>query len=121
MEEAVEDARTEKPFEKDAVKIEFGSSKGRSLVRAEELVVGYSEERPLTGELSFEISAGDRVAVLGPNGSGKTALLRTVLGEIPPLGGDLRLAPSARVGYFDQDTRSVPLNDTALEAVSKTG
>jgi ATP-binding cassette subfamily F protein 3 len=121
MEEAAENARTEKPFEKSAVKIEFGSTKGRSLVRAEDLVVGYSEEEALTGKLSFELGSGDRVAVLGPNGSGKTALLRTVLGEIPPLGGDLRLAPSARAGYFDQDTRSVPLNDTALEAVSKTG
>jgi ATP-binding cassette, subfamily F, member 3 len=51
MEEAVENARTEKPFEKDAVKIEFGSSKGRSLVRADDLIVGYSRERPLTREL----------------------------------------------------------------------
>ena len=61
------------------------------------------------------------MAVLGPNGSGKTALLRTVLGEIPALGGDLRLAPSAKVGYFDQDTQSVPPDETALEAVAKTG
>ena len=121
MEEAAENARTEKPFEKSAVKIEFGSAKGRSLVRAEDLIVGYVEEQPLTGELSFEVSAGDRVAVLGPNGSGKTALLRTVLGEIPALGGAFRLAPSANVGYFDQDTRSVPPDDTALQAVSRTG
>ena len=121
MEEAAENARTEKPFEKNAVKIEFGSTKGRSLVRAEDLVVGYSERQALTGKLSFEVTAGDRVAVLGPNGSGKTALLRTVLGEIPALSGDLRLAPSAKVGYFDQDTRSVPTEDTALEAVSRTG
>src|SRR5215208_1644144 len=121
MEEAAEDARTEKPFEKSAVKIEFGSAKGRSLVRAEDLIVGYVKEQPLTGELSFEVSAGDRVAVLGPNGSGKTALLRTVLGEIPALGGAFRLAPSANVGYFDQDTRSVPPDDTALQAVSRTG
>jgi ATP-binding cassette, subfamily F, member 3 len=121
MEEAAESARTEKPFEKSAVKIEFASSKGRGLLRAESLVVGYAEERPLTGELSFELSAGDRVAVLGPNGSGKTALLRTVLGEIPALEGDVRLAPSAKVGYFDQDNRSVPPDDTALEAVSRTG
>ncbi len=121
MEEAAEDARTEKPFEKSAVKIEFGSTKGRSLVRAEDLIVGYVKEQPLTGELSFEVSAGDRVAVLGPNGSGKTALLRTVLGEIPALGGAFRLAPSANVGYFDQDTRSVPPDDTALQAVSRTG
>ena len=66
MEEAAENARTEKPFEKSAVKIEFGSTKGRSLVRAEDLVVGYSEEQALTGKLSFELQSGDRVAVLGP-------------------------------------------------------
>ena len=121
MEEAVENARTEKPFEKDAIKIEFGSSRGRSLVRAEELVVGYSEKRPLTRELSFELAAGDRLAVLGPNGSGKTALLRTVLGEVSPLHGDVRLAPSSQVGYFDQDNRLVPPDVTALEAVLETG
>src|SRR5215218_1197657 len=46
MEEAVENARTEKPFEKSAVKIEFGSAKGRSLVRAEDLIVGYVKEQP---------------------------------------------------------------------------
>jgi ATP-binding cassette subfamily F protein 3 len=121
MEEAVENARTEKPFEKDAVKIEFGSAKGRNLLRAEDLVVGYSKERPLTRELSFDLWTGDRLAVLGPNGCGKTALLRTVLGEIPPLRGDVRLAPSSKVGYFDQDNRLVPPDLTALEAVLGTG
>ena len=121
MEEAVENALTKKPFEKDAVKIEFGSSKGRNLLRAEDLVVGYSKESPLTRELSLELWAGDRLAVLGPNGCGKTAFLRTVLGEIPPLRGDVRLAPSSKVGYFDQDNRLVPPDVTALEAVLGTG
>ena len=121
MEEAVENARTEKPFEKDEIKIEFGSSRGRSLVRAEELVVGYSEKGPLTRELSFELAAGDRLAVLGPNGSGKTALLRTVLAEIPPLHGDVRVAPSSKVGYFDQDNRLVPPDVTSVEAILGTG
>ena len=93
MEEAAENARTEKPFEKSAVRIEFGSTKGRSLVRAEDLVVGYSEKQALTGKLSFELQSGDRVAVVGPNGSGKTALLRTVLGEIPAA----RRRPQSRV------------------------
>src|SRR5688500_10817345 len=121
MEEAVENARTEKPFEKDAVKIEFGSSKGRSLLRTEDLVVGYSKESPLTRELSLELWAGDRLAVLGSNGCGKTAFLRTVLGEIPPLRGDVRLASSSKVGYFDQDNRLVPPDVTALQAVLGTG
>jgi ATP-binding cassette subfamily F protein 3 len=121
MKEAAEDARTEKPFEKDAVKIEFGSSNGRGLLHAEGLVVGYSKGRPLTRELSLDLRACDRFAVLGPNGCGKTALLRTMLGEIPPLSGDMRLAPSAKVGYFDQDNRRVPPDVTALEAVLPTG
>jgi ATP-binding cassette subfamily F protein 3 len=121
MEEAVENARTEKPFEKDGVKIEFGSSKGRSLLRAENLVVGYSKEHPLTRVLSFDLWAGDRLAVLGPNGCGKTALLRTALGEIPSLRGDVRLAASSKVGYFDQDNRLVRPEVTALEAVLGTG
>jgi ATP-binding cassette, subfamily F, member 3 len=121
MEEAVESARTEKPFENDAVKIAFGSSKGRSLLRAENLEVGYASERPLTRELSFDLWSGDRLAVLGPNGCGKTALLRTALGEIPPLRGDVRLAPSSKVGYFDQNNRLVHPDVTALEAVLGTG
>ncbi|MCA1703700.1 MAG: ATP-binding cassette domain-containing protein, partial [Actinobacteria bacterium] len=84
------------------------------------LVVGYSEERALTKELSFDLWAGDRLAVLGPNGCGKTALLRTALGEIQPLRGDVRLVPSAKVGYFDQDNRLAPSSVTALEAVLET-
>jgi len=121
MEAAVESAKTEKPFTKDAIRIEFGSSRGRGLLRAEDLVVGYSQGSPLTGQLSFDLSAGDRLAVLGPNGSGKTALLRTVLGEVPPLGGDVRLSSSARVGYFDQDNRGVSPGLTALEFVLRAG
>ena len=61
------------------------------------------------------------IGVVGPNGCGKTALLRTALGEIPPLRGDVRLAPSVKVGYFDQDNRLVPPDVTALEAVLGTG
>jgi ATP-binding cassette subfamily F protein 3 len=117
MEEAAESARTEKPFAKDAIKIEFGASRGRDLLRAEDLVVGYSPGSPLTGQLSINLSAGERLAVLGPNGSGKTALLRTVLGEIPPLGGGVRISPSARLGYFDQENRGLSSGLTALEFV----
>jgi ATP-binding cassette subfamily F protein 3 len=120
MEEAVESARSDKPFTKDAIKIEFGASKGRNLLRAEDLVVGYAQGFPLTGQLSIDLSAGDRLAVLGPNGSGKTALLRTLLGEIPPLSGDVRLSSAARVGYFDQDDRLGASGLTALQFVLQT-
>ena len=119
MEEAAENALTEKPFEKDPVKISFGSSRGRNLLTVEDLMVGYGE--PLARRISLHLEAGDRLAVVGPNGCGKTSLLRTVLGETPPLAGSVRLSPSARVGYFHQDNRLVSCGRTALEAVLETG
>jgi len=120
MEEAAEGAKEDKPFERDPVKIKFAPSRGRGLLRAEELTVGYSAGAALAGGISFELSAGERLAVVGPNGCGKTALLRTVMGEIPPLEGRARVPPSARVGYFDQDNRLPSQEATALEVVGAT-
>jgi ATP-binding cassette subfamily F protein 3 len=121
MEEAIEQAKTDKPFERDGIKIDFHSSKGNDLVLATDLTVGYAGTEPLVEGVTIDLCAGDRLAVVGPNGCGKTALLRTLLGEVPPLSGEARLAPSARVGYFDQDNRRLPQNDTALGTVLSTG
>ena len=121
MEEAIELAKTDKPFERDRIKIDFHSSKGHDLVLATDLAVGYAGTGPLVEGITMDLSAGDRLAIVGPNGCGKTALLRTLLGEVPSLCGEARLAPSARIGYFDQDNRRLPNNDTALEAVLFTG
>ena len=121
LEGEIERAKTDKPFEKDRVRIDFRSSKGRDLLLATDLAVGYAETGPLAEDVDIDLSAGDRLAIMGSNGCGKTALLRTLLGEIPALSGKSRLAPSARVGYFDQDNRRLPHADTALEAALSTG
>jgi len=63
------------------------------------------------------IQRGQRVALLGPNGSGKTTFLRTVLGQIPPLEGHLRLGASVRVGYLSQTQESLDPAKTVLEQV----
>ena len=80
-----------------------GLSSARTLVEARGLVAGYGG-RPAIAGLTFSVDAGERVALIGPNGGGKTTLLRTLLGELPPLAGELQIR--ARCGSVPQTQRS---------------
>lgn len=76
---------------------------GRTLLQADGLVCGYGGT-PVLRDVQLTLRAGDRVAVLGPNGGGKTTLFRTLLGELEPLGGTLRM--DARCAVVPQTERS---------------
>ncbi|MBN2431528.1 MAG: ABC-F family ATP-binding cassette domain-containing protein [Acidobacteria bacterium] len=88
------------------------------------LVLGYG--RPLA-RLPFEASfvRGDRVGILGANGTGKTTLFRTILGQIPPLDGGYQWGRNVSVGYFDQKMESLqasPLDEIrALDPLAAEG
>ncbi|MGQ0549651.1 MAG: ribosomal protection-like ABC-F family protein [Armatimonadota bacterium] len=121
LEATIERMQTEKPRRHDPVAIAFSATEGHQLLWARDLNVGFEPRAPLARGITVNIGMGDRLAVLGPNGSGKTTVLRTFLGEVPPLAGQVRLVPSARAGYFDQETRQIPLTDTALRVVLDAG
>lgn len=63
------------------------------------LKIGYDRE---LSQVSFQLKKGDRLAVLGENGRGKSTLLKTLVGLIPPLGGSFTMGPNVEWGYFDQ-------------------
>jgi ABC-type Mn2+/Zn2+ transport system ATPase subunit len=73
------------------------------LIEASGLAVGYGGP-PAVAEVSFELGAGERLALLGPNGGGKTTILRALLGELRPLTGTLRVGVSC--GSVPQTERS---------------
>ena len=73
------------------------------LIRAAGLAVGYSGEAAIT-DVAFSLRGGERMALLGPNGGGKTTLLRALLGELRPLRGELRV--DARCATVPQTERS---------------
>jgi ABC-type Mn2+/Zn2+ transport system ATPase subunit len=75
----------------------------RPLIAADRLAVGYGAEPVLTG-VSVSVRRGERIGVLGPNGGGKTTLLRALLGELEPLAGTLTVA--GRAGTVPQTERS---------------
>jgi len=75
-----------------------------TLARIEELAVGYNAGPPAITDVTFRIGAGDRIAVLGPNGGGKTTLFRALLGELTPSAG--RVDVSGTVATVPQTERS---------------
>ncbi|WP_205697646.1 metal ABC transporter ATP-binding protein [Conexibacter sp. SYSU D00693] len=79
------------------------------LVRAEGLVAGYGGAPALTG-VSFDVRPGQRLAVLGPNGGGKTTLFRVLLGELAPLAGRLELPRCAVVPQTDRSRLDFPVS-----------
>ena len=86
----------------------------RFLIEAEDLVIGYDE--PLTKPLTFKLERGQKVAICGVNGLGKSTLLKTLLGIIPNLGGKVEFGENVKYGYFEQED-SRDNNNTALEEI----
>jgi ATP-binding cassette subfamily F protein 3 len=113
------DERVEKPQNHWYMKLEFSQPEhqSRSMLRLEDLSVGYAASRPLLTDLTLELRAGRRVVLTGPNGSGKTTLLRTISGEIPPLKGEMHLGGSVRLGYLPQDQSGLDRNKTPVETL----
>ena len=90
---------------------------GDMVVEATDVAGGYDAHSPLFEDVTTRVERGDRVGVFGPNGVGKTTLLKTLLGELPKLSGTIRLGSGVKVGYHDQKLTSVDPKTDAVEAV----
>ncbi len=83
------------------LKLDPPKPSGKTVAKVDKLLIGY--DKPLIKELSFNIAKGDRVAILGANGLGKSTLLKTILGRHPALGGQVILGHNVVTGYFAQE------------------
>jgi len=75
----------------------------RLALEAKGLGKGYAQGKPLFEKLNLSIEAGEKVAIIGPNGIGKTTLLRCLAGKLAPDAGSVKWAEKARQGYWPQD------------------
>lgn len=84
----------------------------RDALFVKDLVFGY--DKPL-GEISLAVERGQKIGVIGSNGTGKSTLLKTITGLISPLSGDVRFGVKTRVGYFDQTIAATKSELSVLE------
>ena len=84
----------------------------RDALFVKDLVFGY--DKPL-GEISLAVERGQKIGVIGSNGTGKSTLLKTITELIPPLSGDVRFGVKTRVGYFDQTIAATKSELSVLE------
>ena len=90
----------------------YGKTPGRFLFETKDLVIGYDE--PLSKPITVSMERGQKIALVGANGIGKTTLLKSILGLIPALEGTCELGENLQIGYFEQEVKGVNTN-TCIE------
>ena len=107
--------RIELSKEKPKPSFAFQSARtpGREVIAARDLVIGYGD--PLTRPLNFVVERNQKIAIKGVNGLGKSTLLKTLLGLIPPVSGEVEHDQFVEVGYFEQEEEKSAR--TALEEI----
>ncbi|MFQ5453201.1 MAG: ribosomal protection-like ABC-F family protein [Candidatus Zixiibacteriota bacterium] len=94
-------------------------SSGRSyahILEVDEVSVGYGEKTVTTG-ISFDVYRGDKIGMIGANGTGKSTILKTLIGELSPIDGEIKLGNNVDVVYFDQELSELEQEKTALENI----
>lgn len=114
--------RIEKPIElADTMNLKFTPriQSGMDVLKVEDLRMSFDGEE-IFKNISFDIYRNERAAIIGDNGVGKTTLFKIVLGELYQDGGKAKMGESVNVGYFDQEQKSLNIENTIFEEIRET-
>ncbi|MCD5491646.1 ABC-F family ATP-binding cassette domain-containing protein [Lactobacillus delbrueckii] len=106
------------PKHKSKVRIKFDSARpsGKEVLILKDLAVGYPDKTMLK-DISFQINKGDRVAIIGQNGIGKSTLLKTVMKQLPVKSGAIKYGASLNIGYYDQELQGLDYSKTVIDTI----
>lgn len=93
---------------------QLGRTPGKYIFETKDLVIGYDE--PLSRPLNISLERGNKIALIGANGIGKTTLLRSILGLVPARKGSVELGENLEIGYFEQEIKGENKN-TCIEEI----
>jgi ATP-binding cassette subfamily F protein 3 len=110
----------ERPARTWQMRVDFQETpnSGRDVLILDDLSIGYGN-LALVNHIDLILRFGERVALIGDNGSGKTTFIKTILGEIPALNGNFHLGSQVHVGYMSQEQSELDPESNVLETISK--
>lgn len=89
---------------------------GNDVLSIDDLTIGYGQT-PISEHINMRAYRKDRIALVGPNGVGKSTLLKTIIKDLPALSGDIRYGTNVQLGYYDQDLAKLSTNRTVLREI----
>lgn len=106
------------PKHKSKVRIHFSSDRpsGKEVLILKDLTIGYPD-KTMVSDISFQVNKNDRVAIIGPNGIGKSTLLKTVMKQLEPKSGSIKYGASLEIGYYDQELQGLDPSKTVLDTI----
>jgi ATP-binding cassette ChvD family protein len=116
-EEMAAEADASRKLDFEEIQIPPGPRLGRQVVEAAGLTKGYGD-RVLMEDLSFSLPQGGIVGVIGPNGVGKTTLMKMIIGEEQPDAGTIKVGDTVRISYVDQNRARIDPNKNVWEVIS---
>jgi len=119
LERFKEDEAIDRPRQEQTIKLRLQTPlrSGDKVLWTQDLAIGYDRADPLFQCPDLDLRRGECVALLGPNGSGKTTFLKTVLGQQEPLAGYARLGASLKIGYYAQVHTDLDPDKSVLDTI----
>ena len=110
--------KLEKPVDERAIRFQFEARRrtGEDVLKLNGVSKSFGDKH-LFSNFSLHVRAGDRIALIGPNGVGKSTLIKLITGDVPSDSGDIRYGSNVDLGYYDQHQSSLDPNKTVLDEV----
>ena len=110
--------KLEKPVDERAIHFNFEARRrtGEDVLKISDVSKSFGDKHLFSG-FSLHVRAGDRIALIGPNGVGKSTLIKLITGDVPSDTGDIRFGSNVDVGYYDQHQSALSPEKTVLDEV----
>ena len=110
--------RIDPPKHSGKVKINFKADRpsGKEVLIAQDLTIGYPD-KTMVNNISFQVNKGARIAIIGPNGIGKSTLLKTIMKKLAIKSGSIKYGASLDIGYYDQELQGLDYKKTVIDTI----